>query len=72
MDRDLGRVLVGVGIAVVVLGVLVSVGALRWFGNLPGDIRVDGDRTRVFVPITSMIVVSVVLSVLLNLWSRLR
>lgn len=72
MDDGLGRILIGVGIAVVVLGVLVQVGALRWFGNLPGDIHFEGDNSRVFVPITSMIVVSIVLSVLLNLFGRLR
>lgn len=72
MDNGLGRILIGVGIAVVVLGLLVQVGALRWFGNLPGDIRFEGDNSRVFIPITSMIVISVVLSVLLNLFGRLR
>lgn len=72
MDNGLGRILIGVGIAIVVLGVLVQVGALRWFGNLPGDIRIGGDNSRVFVPITSMIIVSIVLSVLLNLFARLR
>ena len=72
MDRELGRVLVGVGIAAVVLGLLVQTGALRWFGNLPGDIRIETETGRVFIPITSMVVVSVVLSVLLTLWTRLR
>lgn len=72
MDGGLGRIIIGVGIAVVVLGVLVQVGALRWFGNLPGDIRIEGDNSRVFIPITSMIVVSAVLSVLLNIIHRLR
>jgi uncharacterized membrane protein len=72
VERDVGRLLIGIGVAVVVLGVLVQVGALRWFGNLPGDIRIEGDNSRIFVPITSMIVLSVVLSVLLNVWSRLR
>ena len=72
MDGSVGRILVGVGIAVVVLGLLVQVGALRWFGNLPGDIRIEGENSRVFIPITSMIVVSVVLSLALHLWSRLR
>lgn len=72
MDRDLGRIIVVAGIAVVVVGVLVQVGALRWFGNLPGDIRFEGENSRVFVPITSMVVVSVVLSILLNVVQRLR
>jgi di/tricarboxylate transporter len=71
MDRHLGIVLVVVGVGVVLLGVLVATGALSWFGRLPGDIRHEGASTRVFVPITSMILVSVVLTVVINLVSRL-
>lgn len=40
---------------------------LDWFGRLPGDIRYEGDHGRVFIPITSMIVVSLLLTLLLNL-----
>lgn len=60
----MGLLLVGVGAVVVVLGLLVATGALSWFGRLPGDIRYEGERTRVFIPITSMIIVSLVLSLL--------
>lgn len=72
MNRSLGPVLVVGGIALVALGVLVWSGALSWFGRLPGDIRSETENTRVFIPITSMLIVSVVLSVLLNLLSRWR
>jgi di/tricarboxylate transporter len=71
MDRHLGIVLVVVGAGVVLLGVLVATGALSWFGRLPGDIRHEGASARVFFPITSMILVSVVLTVVVNLVSRL-
>ena len=47
-------------------------GLFSWFGKLPGDIRVDSERGRVFIPITSMIVVSVVLTLLLNLFRFLK
>ncbi|HDQ93191.1 MAG TPA: DUF2905 domain-containing protein [Synergistetes bacterium] len=43
---------------------------LMWFGRLPGDIRYQGARTRVFVPVTSMIIVSVILTIVLNLFFR--
>ena len=62
--------LIVLGIAAIVLGLLVRVGALGWFGNLPGDIRIEGERTRVFIPITSMLILSVVLSALLALFRR--
>ena len=43
---------------------------LGWFGKLPGDIRIRTDSTSVFIPITSMILVSLVLTLLLNLLNR--
>jgi uncharacterized membrane protein len=68
--RSLGLVIVVVGIAVVVIGLLTASGALSWFGRLPGDIRVEGERTRIYVPIVSMLLVSVVLSLLLAIFRR--
>lgn len=65
-----GNLLIAAGVGLVVVGLAVRLGLFAWFGNLPGDIRIDGDRTRVFVPITSMLIVSVVASVLLNLVGR--
>lgn len=43
---------------------------LSWFGKLPGDIRIRTDSTSVFIPITSMILVSLALTLLLNLLNR--
>jgi hypothetical protein len=56
--------LILLGVGLVVAGLLVWSGGLSWFGRLPGDLRWRGERTRVYVPIASMIVVSLVLSVL--------
>ena len=70
MERSPGPLLVAVGLGVALLGLLVWSGALSWFGRLPGDLRIDGERTRVFLPITSMIVVSVVATVVVNLVVR--
>ncbi len=44
------------------LGLLIYTGALSWFGRLPGDIRYESEHVRVYVPIVSMLLVSVVLS----------
>lgn len=57
-----------VGAGVLVVGALVrfAPGLFSWFGNLPGDIRFEGESSRVFVPITSMIVVSVALTLIVN------
>lgn len=59
-------------------GLLLVIGAilqfapwlLGWFGRLPGDIRIGSERVKVFIPITSMIIVSIVLTLLLRLLRR--
>ena len=45
-------------------------GLVTWFGRLPGDIRIETGRTRVFIPITSMILLSIVLTIVVNLFRR--
>lgn len=59
------------GIGLVILGLLVWSGALGWFGRLPGDIRIERDSVRVYIPLVSMLIVSVALSALLYLIRRL-
>jgi len=68
---ELGRILMVAGVALFLLGLALSVaGRLPWLGNLPGDIRWQRGGTTVFVPIGTMIVVSIVLSLLLNVIGR--
>jgi hypothetical protein len=70
MSPELGRFLVVIGILLVVVGGLAMAGIRLPFGRLPGDIAVTGDRGGIFLPIGTMIVISVVLSVLANLFLR--
>jgi hypothetical protein len=65
-----GPLLVWGGFALVLLGLLVWSGALGWFGRLPGDIRIERESVRVYVPLASMLVVSVGFSLLLYLIRR--
>ncbi len=71
MDRQAGLLIVGLGVVIAIVGVLVSTGALGWFGRLPGDIRIERESVRVYLPVTSMILASVVLSALVALLRRL-
>jgi len=41
---------------------------LNWFGRLPGDIRFESGNSRVFIPITSMIVLSILATIVINLF----
>jgi hypothetical protein len=65
-----GNLLITLGVALVLVGIGVRLGLFGWFGRLPGDVRSEGERTTVFIPITSMLIVSVVGSILLNLVAR--
>lgn len=68
----MGKTLIAVGIALVTVGLLVIYAPwlLSWFGRLPGDIRIEGERGGFFFPLTSMIIISVILTIVLNLIGR--
>lgn len=57
------------GATLLVVGVLIQYApwSVSWFGKLPGDIRIETEQGKIFIPITSMVVVSIVLTVLVNL-----
>lgn len=65
-----GPLLVAAGVVLVLVGLLAWSGGLGWFGRLPGDIRIERDSVRVYVPIVSMLIVSVVLSLVLYVARR--
>jgi membrane protein implicated in regulation of membrane protease activity len=66
-----GNLVIGAGVVLVLIGIAIRVGIFSWFGHLPGDIRVEGERSSFFFPITSSIVLSVALTVVLSLIARL-
>ncbi|MCW2898441.1 MAG: hypothetical protein JWO67_706 [Streptosporangiaceae bacterium] len=67
MCRAAGLWLVSLALALLALGFMAWWGWLSWFGSLPGDLRIQSGRMRLFVPITSMVIVSVVLNLILYL-----
>jgi hypothetical protein len=70
MDRSLGLIVVVGGVFIVVVGLLIYSGGLSWFGRLPGDIRYESGSVRVYIPIVSMLLVSIALTLLFNLLRR--
>ena len=69
-ERSTAGLFIAAGIALIVIGLLVWSGAMAWFGRLPGDIRVERPGTRFYAPITSMIIISVILSLVFSLIQR--
>jgi hypothetical protein len=67
----LGRTLIVLGVILAVLGVLLTLaGKVPWLGRLPGDFRFSGKGWTVYFPLATMLILSVVLTLLLNLFRR--
>jgi Protein of unknown function (DUF2905) len=66
------KLLIAAGLALLVIGLVwqFAPGLVSWFGRLPGDIRIERGETRFYFPITSMIVVSLVLSLIVSIFFR--
>ena len=67
-----GKALIVLGLAIAVIGfaLIYAPWLVSWFGRLPGDISISRDGGRIFIPIASMIVVSIVLTIIVNLFFR--
>ena len=70
MSPDLGKILLVVGLLIAGVGLLAVLGIRLPLGNLPGDIRIEGERGAIFIPLATMLLISIVLTVVLNLLLR--
>jgi len=69
---SLGRLLIYIGVLMVLIGgFFILVAKVPWFGKLPGDIIYRREGMTIYVPLATMILVSLVLTLLLNIiWRR--
>jgi len=68
---SLGRALIVVGLVLVAIGIVLSFsGKFSWFGNLPGDVTIQRERFTFYFPITTSIIISIVLSLVLYFFKR--
>ena len=70
MSPEIGRIVLVIGIVLVVIGGLAVLGVRLPFGRLPGDIAIEGENGALYIPLGSMIVISVILTLLLNFFIR--
>ncbi len=72
--EKLGKAVIAAGLLIVVAGIIIWLfgDKLRFLGRLPGDIRYGSGSTRVYIPITTMILVSVLLSLVLWVVQKFR
>lgn len=72
--EQLGRFLIVAGLSLAALGALITIAprvfGLKELGRLPGDLMVERGAFTLFVPIVSSIVISVILTILVNLIIR--
>jgi hypothetical protein len=69
MNSQTGKWIIVTGIIVVVIGMLIYFfhDKLNWLGKLPGDIRIEKENFRFYFPVTTMIIISIVLTLLINI-----
>ena len=65
MQANLATWLIVVGAILLLIGILVKAGVFSWFGQLPGDLHIKREGFQFFFPLTTMIVISIVLSAVL-------
>ena len=70
MSPEIGRLVLVIGVVLVLIGGLAVLGIRLPFGRLPGDIAIIGGRGGVYIPLGSMLVISLVLTILFNLFLR--
>ena len=68
----IGKILIFTGIALVIAGLAITYAPwlINWFGKLPGDIHIKGEHGNLFIPLSSMIIVSIFLTIIINVFFR--
>lgn len=71
MNSGTGKILILAGILILLIGVLIYFfhDKLNWIGNLPGDIKIERTDFKIYIPITTMILLSIVITILMRIWT---
>lgn len=69
MNQQTGKYLMVAGLVIVVAGFLIYCfyNKLNWLGKLPGDIRIERENFKFYFPFTTMMLLSILLTILINL-----
>jgi hypothetical protein len=71
--RELGKIVIIIGIVMTMIGVVLWSGlAPKWLGRLPGDIRIEREHSAFYFPIVTCVIISILLSLLLSIFSIFR
>jgi low affinity Fe/Cu permease len=70
--ESLGRSIIFIGLALVAVGIIVSFARTLRLGSLPGDLHWSGRGWQIWVPLGTSILLSLILTIILNLFLRRR
>ena len=72
MQQQTGKYIIFAGVIIVISGIIIYFfyDYFKWFGKLPGDINIRKENYRFYFPVVTMIVISVVLTVIVNIIKR--
>jgi hypothetical protein len=70
--QEQGKWLLIVGVTILLIGVIFYFwgNKLSWIGNLPGDIRIERENFKFYFPITTMVILSIVLNLVFKLYQK--
>lgn len=71
LNFQLGKILIIMGLCIILMGILLMIiDKIPFLGKLPGDIRIQKENFSFYFPITTCIIISVVLSLIFWLFSK--
>ncbi|MCP9754299.1 DUF2905 domain-containing protein [Lacihabitans sp. CCS-44] len=67
-----GKYIIAAGLILVFVGVIIYFfgDKLSWIGGLPGDIRIESENIKIYFPITTMLIISIVLNLIIWLFKK--
>lgn len=72
MDQQTGKYLLIAGVIIVAAGIVIYFfhDYFKWMGRLPGDFRIEKENFRIYFPLATMIILSLVITLLINIFKR--
>jgi hypothetical protein len=73
MDQQTGKIIITGGILIVMIGIIIYFfhDYFKWIGKLPGDIRIERENFRFYFPLATMIVFSLLITIIINIFKKL-
>jgi magnesium-transporting ATPase (P-type) len=72
MDQQTGKYILIAGLIIVAAGILIYFfhDYFKWIGRLPGDIKIEKENFRLYFPLTTMIIFSLVITIIIQIFKR--